>query len=98
MTTDAVADLTETEKNILACYFSMGSGSEIISHPPHATIGLHRHAFDRMIELGLLKVEPFNQFGVKRITCSDEAAKIGRERMVENMRSVLFKGRCSQEK
>lgn len=84
-----MTDLTETERNILARYFGMGSGSEIVSHPPHATIGKHRHTFDRLIEIGLLKVEPFNQYGVKRITCTDEAARIGRERMQENMRSML---------
>jgi hypothetical protein len=81
-----MTDLTETETNILARYFCMGKGSEIISHPPHHTIGLHRHAFDRLIEIGMLKVEPFNQFGVKRITCTDEAAKIGHARMLENLR------------
>lgn len=81
--------LTETEKNVLARYFGLGKGSEIISHPPHATIGLHRHAFDRLIELGLLKVEPYNQFDVKRITCTEEAAKIGHARMLENMRAML---------
>jgi len=81
--------LTETEKNILARYFGLGKGSEIISHPPHQTIGKHRHAFDRLIELGLLKVEPFNRYGVKRITCTDEAADIARERMRENMRDLL---------
>jgi hypothetical protein len=40
---ERVTDLTETEKNILGRYFGMGKGSEIISHPPHHTIGLHRH-------------------------------------------------------
>lgn len=85
-----MTDLTETERNILARYFGMGKGSEIISHPPHATIGLHRHAFGRLKELGLLLETPFNQFGVKRITCTDEAAKIGFERMQENMRAVLI--------
>jgi hypothetical protein len=84
-----VSDLTETEKNILGRYFGMGKGSEIISHPPHHTIGLHRHAFDRLIELGLLKVEPYNQFGVKRITCTAEAADIGFARMKENMREYF---------
>lgn len=84
-----MADLTETERNVLARYFGMGKGSEIISHPPHATIGKHRHAFDRLIELGLLKVEPFNQYDVKRITCTEEAADIGRARMLENMREHL---------
>jgi len=84
-----MTDLTETEKNVLARYFGMGKGSEIISHPPHATIGKHRYAFDRLIEIGLLKVEPFNQFDVKRITCTPEAAQIGAERMRENMRNML---------
>lgn len=86
-----MVDLTETETNVLARYFCMGSGSEIISHPPHATIGKHRHAFDRLIEIGLLIVEPFNQFDVKRITCTEEAARIGRERMLENMKEFLDK-------
>src|SRR5687768_560128 len=81
----AMTDLTETEKNLLARYFGMGQGSEIISHPPHATIGKHRHAFERLIKIGLLKMEPFNQFDVKRITCTEEASKIGRARMLENM-------------
>lgn len=84
-----MVDLTETEKNVLARYFAMGKGSEIISHPPHATIGKHRHAFDRLIEIGLLKVEPFNQYGVKRITCTEEAANIAFERMKENMRDYF---------
>lgn len=84
-----MADLTETEMNILARYFGLGKGCEIISHPPHATIGLHRHAFERLLELGLLVETPFNQFGVKRITCTEEAAQIGFERMQENMRAVL---------
>lgn len=84
-----MTDLTETERDVLARYFAMGKGSEIISHPPHQTIGRHRHAFDRLKELGLLIETPFNQYGVKRITCTDEAAKIGFERMLENMRATL---------
>jgi hypothetical protein len=87
-----VVDLTETEKNVLARYFAMGKGSEIISHPPHATIGKHRHAFDRLKELGLLIETPFNQFGVKRITCTPEAADIAFERMKENMRDYFGEG------
>ena len=78
-------ELTETERNVLARYFGMGPGSEIISHPPHATIGLHRHAFERLLKIGLLIETPFNDFGVKRIRCTEEAARIGRERMLENM-------------
>lgn len=66
-----------------------GIGSEIISHPPHETIGRHRHAFDRLKQIGLLIEAPFNQHGVKRITCTEDAAKIGRERMLENMRAAL---------
>lgn len=83
--------LTETERNVLARYFGMGPGSEIISHPPHATIGRHRHAFDRLLSIGLLIETPFNQHGVKRITCTEEAARIGRERMMEHYRSVAAK-------
>lgn len=77
-------ELTETERNVLARYFGMGPGSEIISHPPHATIGLHRHAFERLLKIGLLIETPFNDFGVKRIRCTEEAAKIAWERMQEN--------------
>lgn len=84
-----MTDLTETEKNVLACYFGMGKDSEIISHPPHATISKHRHAFDRLKEIGMLIETPFNQFGVKRITCTEEAAKIGRAWMSEHMKSLL---------
>lgn len=83
-----MVDLTETEKNVLARYFGMGKGSEIISHPPHATIGRHRHAFERLLSLGLLIETPFNKYGVKRITCTEEAAEIGRAQMLENIKSV----------
>lgn len=84
-----MTELTETERNVLARYFGMGKGSEIISHPPHATIGKHRHAFDRLKELGLLIEKPFNQYGIKRITCTEEAAIIGADRMRENMRAYF---------
>ena len=42
-----MAEVTETEANLLAKYFGMGRGSEIISHEPHEpheTLGTHRHA------------------------------------------------------
>lgn len=84
-----MVDLTETERNWLARYFGMGKGSEVISHPPHETLGKHRHAVERLVEIGLLIIEPFNQHGSKRITCTDEAAKIGRERLRENMKALL---------
>ena len=90
-----MTELTETERNILARYFGMaGVGSEIISHPPHETIGKHRHAFERLIEIGLLIETPFNKFGVKRIRCTDEAAKIGNERMKEHF--LAYFGQESQ--
>jgi hypothetical protein len=82
-------DLTEAELDVLARYFGMGKGSDITSHPPHETIGRSKDAFDRLFELKLLISEPINDHGVIRITCTDEAADLGRERMKVRMRAVL---------
>lgn len=84
-----MVEVTETEANLLARYFGMGRGSEIISHEPHETLGKHRHAWERLISIGLVRSEPYNQYGSKRFTCTDEAADIGRRRSQENMRLLL---------
>lgn len=89
MTEATATILTDAELDFLARYFRMGKGSEIISHPPHAVIGKQCEAFHHLLDLGLLKSEPYNGFGVIRITCSDEAAQIGRERSRELMRKLL---------
>lgn len=84
-----MSDLSESELDFLGRYFAMGKGSEIISHPPHKTIGLQQEAFDALKARGLLIEQPFNQYGVKKITCTPEAAEIGRQQMNKRVRAML---------
>jgi hypothetical protein len=87
--TSAIGSLSDDELDILAKYFGMGKGSEITSHPPHATIDKKRAAFDRLFAVGVLIKEPVNDHGVIRITCTDEAAEAGRARMKVLMAKAL---------
>jgi len=80
VTTSPRTDLIDADLDFLARYFAMGIGSEIVSHPPHEVIGRQCEAFHRLLEKGLIISEPYNNLGVVRITCTEEAARLGRER------------------
>lgn len=89
---------TSSEQDFLARFFSMGKGSEIISHPPHSMLSKVDEQFQSLKAKGLIIEEPFNQFGVKRITCTDEAAKLAVLRFHENARSILTASDAGRDK
>jgi len=78
-----MAEVSQAARDVCARWFSMGQGSEVKSHPPHATLDKVRPAMNELVNAGIVTERPFNQFGVMVYTGSPEASRIGRERVAE---------------
>jgi hypothetical protein len=84
-----MSEVSEACRNFMSAYFSLGPGSEIISHKPHATLGRQRTAFDEAKAAGLVVEEDWNRFGSVRITATEKGREIARARFGELARAWL---------
>lgn len=72
-------DLSEHARLFMAGYFALGPKSEIISHEPHATLAKRRAAYEECLAAGLVKEEPYNDHGSKRITSTEHGFAAAQE-------------------